>query len=687
MKTIRNIFLTCVFILCWQAFCLAGTLLSDESVIDDINVSKKTGKIVITIHLTYPMRYVSNIPLERGDEVFVRLAPLSSGVIADCVKFNRESRTVPFAKIKVQYTGSNIGGPYLQVIFPEQFTFRVLQGRDYRSIHVELLLPEERTESPEQFDILKDEADEILRRAVEKETGGELGRAIQLYTKLTERAVSSEIREIAQERLADARAVNQQLAHARAEYKRFLELYPTGKSVERVQRKLDAITGGGDLSDLQSMSSDRSWRHDFYGDISQFVEQEGRKIENEGFEQDISLLDTDVAFRLRAENSKYEIRGVADGGYELSLLDDGDDRGRMQSLYFEGAAKASGFRGRLGRSYSNKGGVWGRFDGGDFSIPFGSNYRLNVIGGFPVNSSYDKMDTETFFYGVNLDYRLLGDKWELNTFYLHQEADGFTDRQGIGGEVRFINQMTTCLFLADYDLYHRALSLALFNTTLNIDTSTTLSVSWEYRKSPFLATSNALIGQQLYDLDDLYERYSEDEIKQIAKDRSADSSSAHLGLYHILTETLQIGFDVTWSQLGGTDPSAGVESFGGTDDELYYLLQITDEGLFYSNDIWTAKLKYSDTTNYDVYGAQLYSRFRFGKDLLLVPEFNVEYREHKEENLEKIETGPELRIEYALTKNITVELECGYLWLLREDTEADEQSEEYFIYFGYYWSF
>ncbi len=685
MITTRERLIVCVFIFFWAVVFSVKSSLAKESVIDDVRISREAGNLVIHIHLTFPMRYVSTTPISEGDEIFIRLAPVSSATIADFVSLNSESRIVPFRNIRVQYTGTKGGGPYLQVSFQDESRFEVRQGNDYRSVEVVLLKRTARHDPVNHYDIPLNEAQEILLTAVESENKGELGKAIQLYTKLTERATDPGIREDAQEHLADARFNNKQYAHAKAEYQRYLQLYPEGDNREGVQRKLNVILDGRHDQGLYAASLAEHWSNQFYGEMSQFLEQEGYKFEDEDFEHDVSLVTTDANLRYLAENPVYVFRGVIDSGYELTLNNDGEDRGRVSSLYLEGEAKTGYGRARVGRSYANKGGVYGRYDGGELSLPMGAEYTLNLIGGFPVISSYEEIDTDTIFYGVNLDYQLWEGRWEFNTFYLYQEADGVTDREGVGGETRYIDQVKTFLLLADYDLHHRELSLALFTANFNFNKDTTVSVSGEYRQSPFLTTRNALIGQDVYGLDELLVQYNEEEILQFAKDRSVDSTSAHLGLYHIINDSYQIGFDVAWSNLGDSETSGGVEGFEGTDDELYYLVQVTGVGLLFADDIWTAKLNYSDTTYCDAYASQLYSRFRMGDKLLFTPGLDLKYQKYKKENPETFEVGPELRLEYRLTNRVTLEFEGGYWWLFRNG-DIDEQSDEYYIYLGYYLS-
>jgi hypothetical protein len=657
---------------------------TEASVLNGIAVEQTAEGTKVTVGFTFPLRYVSHLPDSASREVLVKLAPLSAAHVADSIRFNRETRSVPSTDISVRYAGSNVGGPYLRILFPAKAHYIIRQGKDFRNIEVLVLQKAAIEPAVRTPDLPDDKARQILQEAAAKKEEGNYSRAIQLYTKLADRAFP-EIAETAQESLADTRKANGQLAHAKAEYQRYLDMFPDGAATERVRQKLAALLSGR-LEDAQSDSVIGGWRKELYGELSQFFENDGHRFAGDEFEQDFSVIDTDLDLRYTLTSSALKLATVVNGGYELAVTDDDENRTRAGSLYLDASFLTSGTTARIGRSYENRWGVWGRYDGGRASFSLPADLTFNLIGGFPVDSSYDDLETDTRFFGASLDYGLWQNV-ELNSFYFQQEAYGVTDRQAIGTEMQFSYEEGSIFGLVDYDIYHQELSMMLFTATYLFRDMTTFTISGEYRQSPFLTTRNALIGQDIYYLDDLLAEYSEDDIVQLARDRSADSTTAYLSIYHIVNTTFQVGFDVTWSKLGSTESSGGVDGYEGTDDELYYLLQLTGEGLFFTDDIWTAHLKYSDTTNYDVYGLRLYTRLRSADKLLFVPELNLEYREHKEQDLSTIETGPELRIEYSLTDNITVELESGFSWLFRNEAGEEERSEEYFVYLGYYWSF
>ena len=85
-----------------------------------------------------------------------------------------------------------------------------------------------------------DEIAELMNEARRAMTAGELSRAVQIYTKVLQQP-PNDFQRAAQEFLALARERNGQIAHAKAEYERYLEVYPDGEGAERVRQRLSAL--------------------------------------------------------------------------------------------------------------------------------------------------------------------------------------------------------------------------------------------------------------------------------------------------------------------------------------------------------------------------------------------------------------------------------------------------------------
>ncbi len=82
--------------------------------------------------------------------------------------------------------------------------------------------------------------DALMQDARRSIVAGEISRAIQIYTKVLQQPEHPRMAE-AQEYLALAREKNGQMAHAKAEYQRYLSLYPDSEGAVRVNQRLAAL--------------------------------------------------------------------------------------------------------------------------------------------------------------------------------------------------------------------------------------------------------------------------------------------------------------------------------------------------------------------------------------------------------------------------------------------------------------
>ena len=73
--------------------------------------------------------------------------------------------------------------------------------------------------------------------------------------------------------------------------------------------------------------------------------------------------------------------------------------------------------------------------------------------------------------------------------------------------------------LIDYDVFFNAVNIFSFNGHWTLPSRTTLNLMCNYRRSPLLMTNNAIRGQGVMELDDLFDRYTDEELKSLAVDR------------------------------------------------------------------------------------------------------------------------------------------------------------------------
>jgi hypothetical protein len=111
-----------------------------DKVLQDVNVVRDDGNVYLEVLFSFPLRYRSHFPADRGDELRVRLQ-LVRVPVSDLDAVPRRESVVPHdadavAVDEVMYEGDIEGGPYLTVRFTRPVSYQVIPGSDYRSIRV-----------------------------------------------------------------------------------------------------------------------------------------------------------------------------------------------------------------------------------------------------------------------------------------------------------------------------------------------------------------------------------------------------------------------------------------------------------------------------------------------------------------------------------------------------------------------
>ena len=229
---------------------------------------------------------------------------------------------------------------------------------------------------------------------------------------------------------------------------------------------------------------------------------------------------------------------------------------------------------------------------------------------------------------------------------------------------------------------------------------TIINLSYDYRTSPFLTTSNATQGQSdkgVETVDELQQFFSIDEIKQLAKDRTAVSHSAALSLSRPLSEKFQLNGDFRMTTISGTKASGGVAASEGTGFDYFYSMDLTGNSLLTEGDIYVLGLRYNDTKASNTSSININARYPVSKALRVNPRFRLDYRDN-ENGSKRYAYRPSIRITHRLIKGLQLELEAGGEWEFQERTseaiaatasnnDEFDQTKGYFVIVGYRYNF
>ena len=531
---------------------------------------------------------------------------------------------------------------------------------------------------------------EDARRAM---IAGEISRAIQIYTKVLQQP-PSEYQQDAQEYLALARERNGQLAHAKAEYQRYLSVYPDSEGADRVSQRLAALlaSAGGSDRQVQTLTAGSSARRPSSSDwnvrtfASQFYRRDANQLNDQDEVISQSSVYTDVSIDARRRGERFDFSARLTGGHRYNLLDQperDENNVRLSYAYADLADSRIGLRGRLGRQTRNSGGVLGRFDGLNLTYTLTERIELEAVAGKPVFSTADGVESDRTFYGFSTSFGPIGDNLDVRAFVLQQEINGLTDRQAVGGELRYFGENKSFWGMFDYNPDFGEIGSVFVQGSWRLPSNFTITGLLDHRQSPYLSLGNALIGQYVEDFAELQTLYTEDEIRQYAIDRSATTTTVTLGLSRPLTPKLQLGFNATQSSVEETPESGGVLA-NPASTYSYYSFDLVASSLFTERDVTIFGLRYSDSGSSHVTTFNIDSRFPIGRSWRISPRIRVDYRRFSTDGSEQWIYTPGLRLEYRLGRKVRFELMAGKQFSTRElASNLDEDRESYYFNVGY----
>lgn len=545
--------------------------------------------------------------------------------------------------------------------------------------------PEDSAGTGSKVDVLMEEA----RKAI---IAGESSRAIQIYTKVLQLPENSRQPE-AQEYLALAREKKGQMAHAKAEYQRYLSLYPGTDGAARVSQRLAALlatdrrgtqvatTNGDSGSKRTPKKSD--WRFQTY--FSQYYRRDVNQPNDQDEIVSQSALYSDLNLDARRRGERFDFSSRLSTGYRNDFLKDGTESNnslRVSYAYADLADAVTGLRGRIGRQSRNTGGVLGRFDGLNLGYQAGEKFLLNAVVGKPAYSASNGVDSARTFYGTSVSYRPPVDGLELGAYYIEQDIEGISDREAVGGEFRYFGDKQSLWGMIDYDTSYNELGSAFLQGSWRFGSKFSMHGSFDRRHSPFLSAGNALIGQPVLEFSNLLEIYPVEEIRQLGLDRSPLSTTVTLGVTHSLTPKLQINADVSQSDIEATLESGGVQA-NPANTFSYYSTSIVASSLLKEGDVTIISARYSDSDTSRVVSLTLDSRYPFNRTWRINPRLRIDQRQRFATGANDWVYTPGLRVQYRRSQKLRIEFEAGKQFSRNEQTSTNPDRESYFVNLGY----
>lgn len=701
---------------------LLMTTQAQARAVDEIKIKPLADGYKIIVDFLFAIKYQSHAPNNPSKEFYIQLKTIDFATLNDQdidslrerLRWGEDPTTdIPLQEIT--FEGGDPERPQMAFIFTEEVECDIQSSGDLRSLIItvktkkppqaklqekekpqekafekkkaEISLPEKAlTEDQALAKLMEDARDALIK--------GQYDVSIQIYTKILQTAVGP-VKQQAQELLGVARERNNQFAHAKAEYQRYLNEFPKGPDADRVRQRLNALITAA-LEPKEKLKEAKGaarkergkWTVQNYGTFSQFFFHDQTTPQGGKTRVNRKDLSSDLDFNSRRRSDDLDINARFTGGYQQDFVRDKRDQATISALSIDTRSKKNGWHAKLGRQTLSAGGVFGRFDGSHMSVKLNPLIKLNGVFGYPVESVRQTgVRTDKQFSGISFDFGTFRQKWDFSTYFVNQKNHSLTDRLAIGAETRYFDPKRSFFTLTDYDVFFNMLNIFLFNGYWTLPSKTTLNLILDYRKSPLLTLNNAIIGQGVTKIADLLSSFTERELKQLAKDRTADSRSLAFGITQDLRESLQLVTEFLVSELDGTVTSGGVEGEPGTGKEYTYSTQLISSNVFKENDVIISGLSYSDAAQNNTYSLNINARYPLTQKTRLVPRFRMDFRDSKNGSGNRFTLRPAMRVEYNFTKWMHFEIEGGIEWVDETIAGTKQQSTETFISTGYRASF
>jgi hypothetical protein len=191
-----------------------------------------------------------------------------------------------------------------------------------------------------------------------------------------------------------------------------------------------------------------------------------------------------------------------------------------------------------------------------------------------------------------------------------------------------------------------------------------------------------LIGQPVTTLDDLGINFTTDEIRQLARDRTAKTDVYAITLSRPLGERYQISTDYYVTKTGGTPASGNVPASpaSGTDRALQF--QVFGTSLWTARDLHVLSLRYEKSETSTGESVSLSSRMPFWNEWRIGPRLRVDRIKYELDDTTQLTLSPSLRLE-LLRSRTQFEFEAGSDFGSRDIPLDKQKTNSYYFSLGY----
>ena len=527
-----------------------------------------------------------------------------------------------------------------------------------------------------------DEATSLLEQARQEFIDGRYDRVIAITDRVTTTGDLDQVRE-SLELAGITRERQGKFAQAVVLYKALLDTRPPAELETRIQARLDGILtmNQAPKERLQESKNKPETRWDFRGLVQQFYQNDRLEVPGQESSDINQALISDVDLYLQRQTDSDSLVFQLDAGLVNDYLEDTSET-RVSEANIEYARDDFSIIG--GRQTRTLTGVYNRFDGIVFKDLSHLDYRMSYAYGYVVESSFDSTQSDRPFVAVNLNFTPTV-SLDVDLYLLNQEIYGLTDRQAVGTEIRFQNDNSFVYGTIDYDIFYEKFNNLSLYSNYRFGEKWALNLNLAQGYSPILSTVNALQGQSVENIEELNNLFGEDEIYQLAEDRTSKSQYAYLGTSYRFDANRQLYIDLSILNLDATVTSGGVEGAPASEDKDLSV-EYSFQGLFFDDDYASIGVRLTDSTNSETTSLRMRTRFSGYGQISYDPRLQLDQRKDKNTGVEQLIFKPSLKLRYRVTKKLNLE---GTFSVEYSKTDLPELGENYIYstYIGYYYIF
>jgi tetratricopeptide (TPR) repeat protein len=367
----------------------------------------------------------------------------------------------------------------------------------------------------------------------------------------------------AQELLGLVRERAGQLAQAKAEYEAYLRRYPDRPGAERVRGRLQTLAAASLIpKSTGEFGAHADTRWTMAGSAALTYQYGKDQTVSAGTATSTTSVNAALVYGdllLRDRGERYDFTARVDAGYTQNLVTTfGGSQDRTTAAYVELTDRNFGVTGRVGRQSLASLGVIGLFDGVFAGYQVNPKFSVSAAAGLPAYTSYSSVSTQEKFGTVTVEYGPYRQAWVFDAYLFDETAAGVTERRSVGFQTRYSMSGRTAVVLADYDIAFQQLNSVTLLGNAKVGEFWILGFDADYRRSPLLQLSNALIGQSVPDLRTLETQLTPSQIRQLALDRTSTSETFVISASRPLGERWQFMVDVAALELSGTPASPAI---------------------------------------------------------------------------------------------------------------------------------